>query len=218
VNSMWLLVGYLCGSIPTGLLVVRMVKGVDIRTYGSGNIGATNVGRVLGKPWAVAVALLDMVKGGVAVTAARLAGVHDPWLLAGIAFCGVCGHNFPVWLGFKGGKGVATSFGVVFFITPVAAPAGGALWFALMKGTGYVSVASMVSLCTMPLTMWLVDAAGSALVRAGTLSPETARFLFGTSPATMLLGGALGLLTVFRHRANIGRLLAGTENKVGRKP
>ena len=103
------LFGYLAGSCPTGFLVAKYVCGADIRSYGSGNIGATNVGRLMGKKWAVAVAIFDMLKGGLAVLVASCF-VSSHALLALTGVCAVLGHNYPVWLGFKGGKGVATTF------------------------------------------------------------------------------------------------------------
>ncbi len=195
--------GYLFGSFPTGLLLVRMLRGEDIRKHGSGNIGATNVGRLLGKPAAVGVALVDMLKGGLGVLAARLAGISDPGLLALVGFAGVCGHNFPLWLGFRGGKGVATSFGVFFFLGAVlqphggllwlGAPLGGLLWYGLLKGTRFVSVASMISVTSMALIFHLL----------------------GAPWEYSALGLALGVLTVLRHFRNIQRIFHGTESKIG---
>jgi glycerol-3-phosphate acyltransferase PlsY len=194
VNWLWIVVGYFFGSTPTGFLVVRLLRGEDIRRHGSGNIGATNVGRVMGRPWAVAVAIFDMAKGGLAVILARAFGVADPLLLAFVGVAGVCGHNFPLWLRFKGGKGVATSFGVLFFLNPPSALIGGALWYVIMRLSRYVSLASMLSLASVPLLLFLFKAPG-AYVGAAVF---------------------LALLTVVRHRANIARLLAGTESKVGK--
>lgn len=189
----WILIGYLFGSTPTGFLAVKLLRGEDIRNFGSGNIGATNVGRVLGQQWAVITALVDMFKGGAAVGLARLAGINDPVLLALVGLAGVLGHNFPVWLRFKGGKGVATSFGVLFFFYPAAAVLGGIVWYLTMKVTRYVSVASMFSLCTAPV--WLIVVAAPL--------------------PYVWVAGFFGILTIFRHRQNVVRLLAGTENKVG---
>ena len=142
------LFGYLAGSCPTGFLVAKYVCGADIRAYGSGNIGATNVGRLMGKKWAVAVAVFDMLKGGLAVLAASCF-VQQHALLALTGVCAVLGHNYPVWLGFKGGKGVATTFGVIAFFdffTPWPAILGGLVWYAVMRFTKYVSVASLAGL------------------------------------------------------------------------
>ena len=195
MSWLWLVLGYLFGSTPTGFVVVRLVRGEDIRRHGSGNIGATNVGRVMGRPWAVAVALFDMIKGGLAIALARACAVDDPLILALVGVAAVCGHNFPFWLRFRGGKGVATSFGVIFFLNPPSALIGGALWYAVMRLSRYVSLASMVSLSAVPVLLALFDAPGASVGAAG----------------------ALALLTIVRHRANIGRLRAGTESKVGKK-
>src|SRR5215210_5065596 len=117
-------VSYLLGSIPFGLIVGRM-RGIDIRQHGSGNIGATNVLRVLGKPWGIPVFFLDAAKGAAAVLIAQHLGRGHgiPEAAAGIlgAICCILGHNFPIWLGFKGGKGIATSAGVLIGMLPIAA-------------------------------------------------------------------------------------------------
>ncbi len=189
----WPLMGYLAGSIPTGYLVVRLLKGQDIRKVGSGNTGATNVGRVAGKFWAVFVAVFDMAKGGLVVLGALAAGVTSPWLLALTAVAGVIGHNYPVWLRFSGGKGVATSFGVLFFLDPLATLLGGASWFVLLKGTRTVSLSSLVSLSVVLLSLWVL---GSPLAYI-----QAALFLL--------------LLSAWRHRENIRRLMEGTERKTG---
>jgi glycerol-3-phosphate acyltransferase PlsY len=151
--ALWVLLGYLFGSFPSGFLLVRLLKGIDIRTVGSGNIGATNVGRCVGRFWAVVVSVADMLKGGFAVLLARALatpGADISWLLAGVGVASVLGHNFPVWLGFRGGKGVSTTYGMLFFLAPpvscYAVLAGGALWFLLLGIWRYVSLASMLSL------------------------------------------------------------------------
>lgn len=195
MDWLWIAAGYLFGSTPTGYLVVKLLRGDDIRHHGSGNIGATNVGRVMGRPWAVAVALFDMAKGGLAIAFARAFGVGDPSLLALVGIAGVCGHNFPVWLRFKGGKGVATSFGAIFFLHPPSALIGGALWYGIMRLSRYVSLASMLSLSAVPFLL----------------------FCFGAPRAYVAAAAVLALLTMIRHRANIERLLAGTESRVGKK-
>ena len=190
----WAFAGYLAGSCPTGFLVAKYIKGADIRAFGSGNIGATNVGRLMGKRWAVAVAVFDMLKGGLAVLAASCF-ISDPTILALTGVCAVLGHNFPLWLGFRGGKGVATTFGVIGyynFFMPWPAIIGGIIWYAVMKTTKYVSVASMVGLL----------AAAGLTACFGMPRPYTAASFF------------LALLSVWRHRANIVRLKNGTESKV----
>ena len=190
----WVLISYLAGSFPTGYIAARLVKGVDIRTFGSGNVGATNVGRLMGKKWAVAVTLADMVKASIGIILARYFGTEDPFILSLAAFSGVCGHNFPVWLGFRGGKGGASSYGVVFFMNPplsfLLAPAGGLVWIMLLKLKGYVSLASLISL-------WALPVFAAAL-----------RFPL----PYILLTASLAALSTLRHRENIRRLFEGKES------
>lgn len=196
MDLIWLVLGYLAGSCPTGYLAAKLVRGEDIRRHGSGNIGATNVGRLMGKPWAIAVAILDMAKGGLVVGTAWAIGVRDPWILSLAGAAGVLGHNYPLWLGFKGGKGVATTFGVLFFLdwfNPWPALLGGVIWYGVMKATRYVSVASLVS---------LFSAAGLF-------------FLFRAPAPYGITALALALLSTWRHRANLARLAAGAESRVG---
>ncbi len=190
------IVGYLAGSCPTGFLAVKYVRGADIRAYGSGNIGATNVGRLMGKKWAVAVAVFDMLKGGAAVLAVSLF-TPRPELLALTGVCAVLGHNYPVWLGFKGGKGVATTFGVVAFydfFNPWPAVLGGVAWYAVMRFTKYVSAASI----------------------AGLFAASFCASAFGMARPYFLASLFLACLSLWRHRSNIRRLMDGTESKVKR--
>jgi len=201
-RMMWVVIGYLFGSFPTGYLVVRLLKGIDVRTIGSGNIGATNVGRCLGRSWAVFVTIVDMLKGGIAVLIVRQlaqGGGDAPWLLAAVGTAAVLGHNFPVWLGFHGGKGVATTYGMLFFLDPpvscYAVLAGGAIWFLLLGIWRYVSLASLVSI-------WGVTAA-FVLLRSG--------------PAPIAATVCLALMVLVRHRANLKRLIAGAEPRIGSK-
>ena len=200
-NALWVLLGYLFGSFPSGFLLVRLLKGIDIRTVGSGNIGATNVGRCVGRFWAVVVSVADMLKGGLAVLLARALatpGADISWLLAGVGVASVLGHNFPVWLGFRGGKGVSTTYGMLFFLAPpvscYAVLAGGAVWFLLLGIWRYVSLASMLSL-------WVVALAFAAL-HAG--------------PAPVAATVFLALMVLVRHRENVKRLFSGKEPRVGR--
>ena len=196
---LWIALGYLAGSFPTGYLVVRFARGTDIRTFGSGNVGATNVGRLMGKKWAVVVTIVDMVKASVGILCAHGAAVGDPWVLAATAFSGVCGHNFPLWLRFKGGKGVASTYGVVFFLYPplsfFLAPAGGVLWILLVKMKGYVSLASLLSLWSLPFMAVLLS------------FPK----------AYLVLLTALAALSTVRHKDNIVRLIQKKENSFKEK-
>ena len=188
----WAVAGYLFGSIPTGFLAVRFLLGEDIRTLGSGNIGATTVPRFAGKKWGVVVALFDMAKGGLVVLAARLVGVQEPWVLALAGFAGVLGHNFPLWLKFRGGKGVATSFGVIFLWSPIPALVGAVVWYLVMRLSRYVSVGSMVSLATVPV--WFI--------------------LIKGHPAYGWTSAAMAILAVARHRSNIVKLVKKEEDPI----
>ena len=195
---------YLIGSIPSGYLAGR-AKGIDLRKEGSGNIGATNALRVLGKKWGYLVFAADIFKGWFSVTLAyALANRYAPDQVtaAGIlaALFVVVGHNFPVWLGFKGGKGIATSGGIMIALFPIwTFLVAFAVWMALFYGTRYVSVASIAAAISLPVTTWLLALAGKCdwlLV-----------------PVAVLMA----ILATWRHKSNIHRLLAGTEKKFDKK-
>ena len=191
----WIVFGYVAGSCPTGYVLVRALLGEDIRRYGSGNIGATNVSRVLGKKWGVFTAAFDMMKGGLAVLVATAFGVESPAVLSLIGGAAVVGHDYPVWLGFGGGKGVATTFGVFGcydFFNPIPALVGGAAWFLVREKTRYVSLASIVGLSASALAMPI----------------------FMTGRSYYLSAILLTLLATWRHRENIKRLISGTESRV----
>ncbi|MFP4481769.1 MAG: glycerol-3-phosphate 1-O-acyltransferase PlsY [Thermovirgaceae bacterium] len=196
MSVFWLLViaGYLFGSIPAGYLAVMWKKGIDIRIVGSGNIGATNVGRILGRKWSIAVAAFDMVKGGVVLIAGMAAGLTDPLILGLSGFAAVIGHDYPFWLRFRGGKGISTTYGAVFVLNPIAALGAGAVWYAILRLSGYVSVASIVSLWFIPVFM-----------------------IFLAEPFAYVVSCvALAALAVLRHSENIRKIREGTEAKVGR--
>lgn len=199
-------VGYLLGSCPNGLLVAR-ARGVDIRKHGSGNIGATNVLRVLGKKWGYLVFALDAFKGFAAVRVAfALAAAINPGgpyrEVVGIAGGLACilGHTFPVWLRFRGGKGVATSAGVLLGLMPLAVFSVFVIWVILFKGTRYVSVASIGAALALPLFVAL-------FLRL--------KILTGASllPFSILIAGVV----IWRHRSNIHRLLKGNEQRFGQE-
>lgn len=212
---------YLVGSIPFGVLIGR-ARGIDIRKHGSRNVGATNVGRVLGRRLGVACFVLDLLKGAVPVLAAGFAGGmigREPtapgmgpvviWLWLAVASAAVTGHMASVFLGFDGGKGVATGFGAMLAMWPLLTfPALGALvvWYAVLRLTRYVSLASMLAAVSMPLWYfaWSVPLAG----------PEIFPFLAPTAPP-LIATTALACLVVWRHRANIGRLRRGEEPRAG---
>ncbi|MFI4861887.1 MAG: glycerol-3-phosphate 1-O-acyltransferase PlsY [Phycisphaerales bacterium JB063] len=210
--TLWLAGAYLLGAIPFGLLIAR-AKGVDLRSKGSGNLGATNVGRVMGKPFGIACFVLDLGKGLLPVVTYRAFDI-TPDLVAGrgwlaallwmaIGVAAVLGHIFPVWLKFKGGKGVATSLGALLGFYPVLtipALASALIWFIVTKATAYVGLASVIAAIAMPLL-----AAGYGLATRQDLG-ETAVYV---AVCAVLAG-----LVVVRHRGNLARLRAGTEDKV----
>ncbi len=205
---LWVIVSYLIGSLPTGYVVTKLFHkdengkrdGLDIRTIGSGAMGATNVGRAMGPVWSWVVAAVDMLKGAFALLlAAHIAPADEQQTIMALsAFAVVVGHIFPVWLKFKGGKGVATTYGTLFFIwTPKSFAVillCGAVWYAIRYITRYVSLASMLSLVASALFFAMLDAPG---VFTG-------------------LAAALSLLVIFAHRENIGRLIKGIESKYKR--
>ncbi|NOT29856.1 MAG: glycerol-3-phosphate 1-O-acyltransferase PlsY [Planctomycetes bacterium] len=196
-----LLASYLLGAIPFGLLLGKLVGGVDIRRQGSGNIGATNVGRALGRPWAITAFAFDCAKGWApAFFLPLLLAAESPHALrVGCGFAAVCGHVWPLYLGFRGGKGVATLCGAVLAVDPMVFLGGGVVWLATLVGTRYVGLASMLMGLSFPfLAAWRL--AGRAY--AGEV-------IWGTA--------LLSALVFVRHRANIGRMLAGTEPKAGRR-
>jgi len=200
---MLVLSSYLLGSIPTGFLVAK-AKGVDIRSVGSGNIGATNVFRILGKAAGICVLTADAMKGAFAVAVIapaveRMANWTAPFegnltALAGI--CAILGHNYTCWLRFKGGKGIATTAGVFAALAPAAFGIALAAWLVVFAASRYVSLASIVAAVALPLAVWLTGN-GALLIGVST---------------------ALGALAIYKHKANIERLLAGTENRIGAKP
>ncbi len=214
---LWLTGAYLAGSIPFGLLIGRM-HGVDVRRAGSGNVGATNVGRLLGRKWGVACFVLDLLKGAApvaiygwthgAAAAVRSADPAGDWLAAaqwlGVAAATVVGHVFPIWLGFRGGKGVATGLGAVLGVWPLLTlPAAFAavVWLAVVRLSAYVSVASIAAAASLPL-FTLAGAWWFAL------PPRPTAVFVGVT-------AALALLVVWRHRENLSRIRAGREDKVG---
>jgi len=194
---------YLYGAVPFGFLLARWARGVDIRTVGSGNIGATNAARVLGFRFFPLIFLLDMSKGFLpALLAARLAprGGYDPHpavLVTGLA--AVLGHVFPVYLRFRGGKAVATGTGLFMVLAPGAVAVAAAVWGAFFLGWRYVSLASMAAAGTLPLAYALTH-------------DDPWR---GGLPGTVFAAGAAAFI-ICLHRRNIRRLLAGTEPRIGR--
>jgi glycerol-3-phosphate acyltransferase PlsY len=201
VNEAWLIVpvAYLLGSIPFGLLIVKARGGDDIRRSGSGNIGAANVARNAGIAAGLLTLLFDAAKGYAAVwVAGRLAPGYIGWAMAAAA-AAVVGHAFPVWLGFRGGKGVATGLGVFLPICWQAVAAAAVLWIIIVAFWRYSSLGSIVATAALPILVYLLYAPGQA-----------------PRDYVMLPTLGISLLILFKHRANIERLIAGTESRLGR--
>jgi len=200
MTVLWLvpLAAYLLGSIPFGYVIVKLRQGGDVRSSGSGNIGATNVSRVAGPLAGIVTLLLDAGKGYLAVWAAgRLTGGSTRWIaLAGLA--AIIGHLYPVWIGFRGGKGVATAVGVFVPICWQAVGVAALLWLAVVGAWRYVSLASVVASAALPLLTYLLYAPGYAPPHSVSLA---------TSLAAALI--------ILKHRANLQRLLHGNENRLG---
>lgn len=189
-----LAIGYLLGSIPFGIVLTRLSGGPDLRSIGSGNIGATNVLRTGNKKLAALTLLGDMLKGTAAVLAGiYLLGGREAGLVAGLG--AFLGHLFPVWLNFKGGKGVATYLGILIGVKGSIALVFAAIWLSVAYLSRYSSLSALIASLLTPLLLW---------------------FWAGLHQAALLMG-VLTLLLWFMHRLNIARLLAGTEGKIGQK-
>lgn len=193
-SLVFVLVSYLFGALPIGLLVGRMVKGIDVRDYGSGNIGASNVWRTMGPLWGIAVFLFDFCKGFFPTHLAGRVPDAGHWLPILVGLAAILGHNFSPFLKFKGGKGVATSLGVVYGLSPPAAAVGFAVWGLCLLITRYISVSSMIA------------ALVTSAVLIG-LNRDLPHVLFALLVA---------FFVIVKHRSNMSRLKAGTEPKVGR--
>jgi acyl phosphate:glycerol-3-phosphate acyltransferase len=203
VNLVWLIpvAAYLLGSIPFGLLIVKALGGPDIREIGSGNIGAANVARNAGKLAGALTLVFDAAKGYFAVwLASRYATGSIRWMMLAAVFA-VIGHMFPVWLGFRGGKGVATGLGVFIPICWQAVAAGIALWLLVVIFWRYSSLGSISAAAALPIFVYLLYAPGHA-------PPEIVTF--GTV--------VIAVLVIFKHRSNIERLIAGEEPRLGAPP
>ena len=189
-----LVLGYLLGSIPSGWLAARWLKGIDLRELGSGSTGATNVLRQVGKGPALVVFLIDVGKGAAAVLIARALGLGD-WIQVLAGLTALAGHIWPVWLGFKGGKAVATGLGLFLGLAWPVGLASFGVFLAVFSLSRYVSLASVLAAISLPL-----------LMAAGT-----------DSNANLVVALVAMLLVLWRHRSNIQRLLNGTEPKLGQK-
>ncbi len=208
---------FLLGSVPSGLLIAR-AKGINIRNHGSGNIGATNVWRTLGKGPGLLCFGLDLAKGFIPTLGAGLAAgvigkptvpATEAWLWLTVAAAAILGHMYSPWIGFKGGKGVATGFGALLGIYPLlTGPALGAFaaWVVIAKASRYVSLASCVAALSLPL--WL----GLTIHTLSDAPDRHARAL-----PFYVVAGLLAAVVLLKHRANLGRLVRGTENRIGQR-
>ncbi|MEQ1855274.1 MAG: glycerol-3-phosphate 1-O-acyltransferase PlsY [Longimicrobiales bacterium] len=192
-----LVLAYLAGSVPTSFVVGKAFHGIDLREHGSGNLGATNTFRVLGPKSALPVVLVDMAKGFAPVWLfPALTGAGFGWTL-GYAAAAILGHMFSVWVGFRGGKGIATSAGAFVALAPWAVFAGLLVWCAVTFPTGYVSVGSIVTAALLPLLVAFTPHVG------------------GTGLVWFALG--LAAVVIWAHRGNIRRLMRGEEHRFGRR-
>ncbi len=187
----WLLLAYLVGAIPVGYVVARAL-GVDIRRHGSGNIGATNVLRAVGRGPAIATLIGDVIKGYAGAWVGSLAGPGAPWAAAAAVLV-IVGNCWPVFLRFRGGKGMATGLGAFLRVTPWALLPAAIVWLALVASFRYVSLASLCAALGLPLAI----------------------FLLGYPRPLAGAAAAVALIVIARHRENIERLLAGTERRLG---
>lgn len=208
-------IAYLVGAIPFSWVFVRLLRGIDLRTVGSGNVGSTNAMRVLGVPWGLTIQVLDILKGWAPVfvlTCNRgqtaVPGMHD-WMVAGrgaavdlthagmlIGLGAILGHIFPIYLKFRGGKGVNTSIGVFFALAPKALLVAAVVGLTVLGAFRYVSLASMAGAATLPLTVW---------------------YFYRDQVALIIVTAVVALLVIVMHRSNIARLLAGCEPRLGRR-
>jgi len=204
--SAWIIIAtaYLIGAVPFGLLIAQRVSGIDLRQFGSGNIGTSNAVRAMGRRWGFVVFLLDFLKGLLPVLACRwLVGEHEGTLhllqvLTGTS--AVVGHCYPIYLSFRGGKGVATGCGAIIAIDWQIFLCGGVVWLVTRLSTRYAGLASIMMGLTFPIATWVIDR------------------IYGLHRPELLVGSLLlTLLILVRHRSNMGRMLKGTEPRIGEK-
>ncbi|HYM90184.1 MAG TPA: glycerol-3-phosphate 1-O-acyltransferase PlsY [bacterium] len=183
-----IILSYLVGAIPTGLIVVRVLTGEDIRRHGSGNIGTVNVLRVAGAATAVIVLAVDILKGIAPVLLALRMG-FAPWTVVLSGLAAIIGHNWSVFLGWQGGKGIATSFGVLLGLSWQAAAVAAVVWVVAVTLTRYASLGSLLGVVSVPITLWRLH--------------QPHEYVY--------LGVIVAFLAIYRHRANIQRLVTGAE-------
>jgi acyl phosphate:glycerol-3-phosphate acyltransferase len=193
----WLAASYLLGAIPTSYLVSRTIAHIDLRQHGSGNLGATNLYRVLGWKYALPVALFDIAKGAIPVLVFAPRVSASELLAVGCGVAAIVGHVFSIFVGFKGGKGVATAAGVMLALTPIALAVAALVWIVVVRLSGYVSLGSIAAAAILPLAVYLLD------------HPST--------PELLWIDVAVAAGVIALHRRNIVRLVRGTENRFGRR-
>lgn len=189
---LWMAAAYLLGSVPVAYLAGRLGAGIDLREHGSKNAGATNVQRVMGWKFSIPVGVLDIAKGVVATSVLGTRAGSAPWMQIAIGSAAVFGHVFPVFLGFRGGKGVATAAGVVLVLAPGALGISALIWLATVALTGYVSLASILAAGAFPVATWIT---------------------LPKNYYTIGMGVVLATFILLTHRVNLQRLRAGTENR-----
>lgn len=194
--AFWLVASYFLGAIPTSHLVSRSFARIDLRQHGSGNLGATNLYRVLGWRYAIPVALFDIAKGAIPVLVFAPRVSSSQLFALGCGVAAIVGHVFSVFVGFKGGKGVATAAGVMLGLTPLALAVAALVWVVLVLSTGYVSLGSIVAAAVLPPAVYLLEDS--------------------TRPELLWIDVAIAAGVIFLHRRNIQRLINGTENRFGR--
>lgn len=194
--ALWIVASYLLGSIPTSYLAAKFGAGIDLRQQGSKNLGATNLYRVLGWKYAIPVGAFDVAKGAVPVAAFGPLVSGDAWVPVLLGVAAVIGHVYPVFMKFKGGKGVATAAGAVAALAPAALGISAVVWIAVLALTGYVSLASILGAVVFPVAV---------------------RVIYPHNVYTLSVGVVLAAFIVVTHRSNIKRLLAGEENRFGHR-
>jgi len=195
-EALALAASYLLGAIPTSYLAARLFRGIDLRTVGSGNLGATNVYRTLGARFAIPVGMFDMAKGAIPVMVLAPLASSSRYFAMLCGIVAVVGHVFSVFVRFRGGKGVATASGVMLGLTPWAVLVSLVIWLLVVRVSGYVSLGSMIAALALPVAAWLLHPGQRGLIWIQVL---------------------VALAIVWLHRANIQRLLAGTEHRFGHK-
>lgn len=195
--ALWLLASYLLGAVPTSYLVSRAFAKIDLRQHGSGNLGATNLYRVLGWKYAIPVALFDIAKGAIPVLLFAPQVSRSELFALAYGIAAIVGHVFSVFVRFKGGKGVATAAGVMLGLTPLALALAATVWGLVLLLTGYVSLASIAAAAVLPLAVYFLE------------NP--------TTPAVLWVAVLVAAGVILLHRRNIQRLFRGTESRFGRR-